>query len=416
MPVDYNILKNVASVGDFQRLQEEFDLKKRQQAQAQQLGDLQALKLQREIETPDLEGLAQQSLYAYHQGQPLTPEGKAAIETLATLKGSNVQYKPDEFGNVRAVTEPNSYQVFLGGAGASRPNTMDPFAVSQAAIKDRQQQIGSNPYQSEIEPVPLDLAGIEAQLGANSPALNMPVKGENKSANIVDIAFSPEYAPNLDQEVLTSPYGRKALFEQQLKLMQDMKNPSTEIGKMQLDEKRGLVPVGSTDALIKEKTRQTRKEDMELEATEKAAREAEEQEKATKTVAEKKVKEALAILNKSYSASGFPATAALTLPGKAMPPDVLNSAYSTLKSAISLDAMTKLKQASSTGSTGFGALSQNELKILTDKIGELDAELPYNTQMENIRTIAEILKLDIPELTGAAASGDVQNLIDRYAD
>lgn len=411
MTSDYRMLRQgIASLGDFQKLEEEFQLKKAQAEQAAQLNALQGQKLQRELSAPDLESLAQQSLYAYHQGQPLTSEGKAAIETLATLKGSNVQYKPDEFGNVRAVSEPNPYQQFLGGQTAPSFGG-DPMAASQNAIRQRQSEIGSNPYQGEIIPVSMTQADIEQQLQGTPVASQ---DGTDFSSAVSDSRYAP---PKLDSMVANSPFGKKAVFEQQLKYLGDLKNPSTELGKMQKDEAMGLVPKGSTELLLKEKTRQTRKEALGLEKEEKAAREAAEQEKATKGVAEKKVKEALAILNKSFTSSGFPATMALNVvPGKSLPPDVLNSAYGTLKSNISLDTMMKLKEASSTGSTGFGALSAPELKILTDKIGELDAELPRAVQIENLKTIAQILKLDIPEFAGRQSTGDVQTLIDRYAD
>lgn len=417
----YNSLKSMGSIGDYQKLEEEFQLKKAQAAQQQQINDIAMQKAQAEIAQPDIEGLASRSLFEYHQGKPLSPEGKAALETLAVLKGSSVKYQPDEFGNVRAVTEPNPFQQFLGnnsapsfGGSMPSPRTLGPQGQgSSTAI--------NLPY-DQIKP--MDLAGIEAmtqdagsadiEFNPNSPGMTL---GQKQPSDLSKMAFKPENAPSLDPEVAGSAFGRKAIFEKQLKLMEDMNNPATEIGKMQLDEKRGLVPQGTTQALIKEKSRQTRKEDLALQNEEKAAKEADEQAKATKDVAQKKVKEALGVLGKSFTATGVPATLAMSLiPGKAMPADVLNSAYSTLKSNISLDAMTKLKQASSTGSTGFGALSQNELKILTDKIGELDAELPYATQMQNLKTIAQILKLDVPELTGGASTNDVQDLIDRYAD
>lgn len=416
---DVSVFGKLRSFNDYQRLQEEFEAQKAAQEQAAQLNALQLQKAQKDLNATDIKSLAEQSLFAYNQGQPMTPEGRAALETLAVLEGSKTSFQPDEFGNVRAVTQANPYQQFLGGTGAAMPSPIpmggDPMAAHAAARKAQMGNIGASPVQGDLDVQPMDLAGIEQMMGA-SPALNMPVK-LTKPENFGPSRPAESFGPQLDKEVAASPFGRKAIFEKQLKLMEDMNNPATEIGKMQLDEKRGLVPAGSTQTLIKEKTRQTRKEDIALEKEEKAAKEAEQQAANTKAVANKKVKEALNILNKSFTATGVPATISLAIPGKSMPADVLNSAYSTLKSNISLDAMTKLKQASPTGSTGFGALSQNELKILTDKIGELDAELPRETQIENLKTIANILKLDVPELTGnTGGNANIQSLIDKYAD
>jgi hypothetical protein len=414
---DLSVFGKLRSFNDYQRMQEEFEAQKAAQEQAAQLNALQMQKVQKDLNSTDLKGLAEQSLFAYHQGQPLTSEGRAALETLASLEGNKTTYEPDELGTVRAVTRPNPFQQFLGSSGSAMPSPVggDPIAASRQAIAQRTNEIGGNPYQDDLGIQPMDLAGIEQMMGS-SPALNMPVKGAKPASDLSGMAFDPQYAPNLDPQVASSAFGRKAIFEKQLKLMEDMNNPATEIGKMQLDEKRGLVPAGSTENLIKEKTRQTRKEDMALEAQEKAAKEAEKQEADTKSVAQKKVNEAVGILKKHYFASGRGATAALMVPGRATKADVLNSAYGTLKSTISLEAMMKLKEASPTGSTGFGALNTNELKILTDKLGELDAELPMEAQLENLRTIANILKLDIPELTQTGGAGNVQSLIDKYAN
>lgn len=398
----YTKLKSMGSVGDYQKLEAEFQMKKAQAAQQQQLNDIAMQKAQAEIAQPDIKGLASRGLFDYYQGKPLTAEARAALETQAVLEGSNVKYQPDMFGNVRAVSEPNPYQQFLGSS--SRPMAAPSAAVTQAQIE--------NPSQ---EPVFKDMtvADIETAISPNNPGMTL---GQKKPSDLSQMAFDPKNAPSLDAEVLNSPYGRKAMFDQQIKLMGDVNNPNTEIGKMQKDEKLGLVPAGSTQALIKEKSRQTRKEDLALQNEEKAAKEAAEQEKTTKNIAQTKVKEAFKILEKSVSGSGRVASAALMLPGKATPADVLSSAYSTLKSNISLDKMMQLKAASPTGSTGFGALNTAELKILTDQISELDPELPYEVQKQNLINIAKVLKLDIPELTGVANTNDVQDLIDRYAD
>lgn len=207
MASDYSILrKGINSISDFQKLQEEFDLRKAQAAQAKQLGDLQMKKIEKELNATDLEGLAQQSLYAYHQGQPLTPEGRAAIETLATLKGSSVKYQPDASGNVRAVSEPNPFQQFLGQFGGQRMPQM-----SQPPQLSSMENYGNN---FSVEP--LDVASIEAQLGdvgnmggqmmGSSPGLNLPVKGGQPPSQLSTMAFDKNYSPEKILNMQTKDY------------------------------------------------------------------------------------------------------------------------------------------------------------------------------------------------------------------
>jgi hypothetical protein len=190
---DLSVFSRLRSKADYDRLQEDFDTKKLAQQQAAQLGALQVEQAKKQLSSPDLETLAQQSLYAYHQGQPMTPEGEAALRTLATLEGNKVTYKPDAWGTVRAQTEPNPYDLFLSDNFATKYGTKsdpiygsksDPMAASREAIARREAEIGANPYQSDLEVMPMTVADIEGQLGTtrgqpqgqmmeNSPAFNM---------------------------------------------------------------------------------------------------------------------------------------------------------------------------------------------------------------------------------------------------
>lgn len=179
-----------------------------------------------------------------------------------------------------------------------------------------------------------------------------------------------------------------------LKVLSETQNPdpSTEIGKMQRDESLGLVPKGSTQNLINQKNRQVRKEELEVQAAERAKQQAAEQEKVTREVANTKVTEAFNLLkNGGMNVGGLSATASLMLPGKATDADRLSSVYSTLKSVISLDKLMEMKKASPTGASGFGALSAPELQLLVDSVAALDPELPIRDQEENLRTIMRIL-------------------------
>lgn len=60
----------------------------------------------------------------------------------------------------------------------------------------------------------------------------------------------------------------------------------------------------------------------------------------------------------------------------------IRSYVSTLQSGVALGAMQRLKEASSTGATGFGALSAPELNLLISDIGALD---PDNTEPDIFR-------------------------------
>lgn len=72
--------------------------------------------------------------------------------------------------------------------------------------------------------------------------------------------------------------------------------------------------------------------------------------------------------------SGQPVTGTFSRPFAALsntPAGKLRSYVSSLQSGVALGAMQRLKEASATGSTGFGALSEKELDILINEIGNL---------------------------------------------
>lgn len=403
-----NIYNQRIGFDDYQRLQEEFDLKKAAANQAAQINAMQMQKFQKELATPDLEGMAQSALYGYYQGQPLSPEGRAAIETLGAMKGSTVQYKPDASGRVMAVTEPNPYQMFLAGAGhgGAAPVNFgaDPMAASQAAIAQRQSQIGSNPYQdfTPAEPSFQDVVNLtqgagggEQGLGANSPALKM------SGAKKTDLSKMTGGA-TIDQVMGMKPQDYKAL----LAGVPDA-GPNT-IQLAQEEAVKNAAKMQDPEILLKNK-----KASVDLQEAEKAAKEADRQAIQTKNVATQKIMDALSAIKGTFS-SGFGATAALALPGKATSADTLGSIYDTLKSNISLDKLMEMKKASPNGASGLGALSQNELKMLTDRIAALDVELPMSVQVENLKFIAKTLDLKIPEFNSQQT--DVKSLIEKYAD
>ena len=65
------------------------------------------------------------------------------------------------------------------------------------------------------------------------------------------------------------------------------------------------------------------------------------------------------------------------------PAGKIRSLVAQLGSPIAIDALTRLKESSKTGASGFGALSEKELTLLIDQLGRLD---PNTTEKEIFRT------------------------------
>jgi len=75
-----------------------------------------------------------------------------------------------------------------------------------------------------------------------------------------------------------------------------------------------------------------------------------------------------------------------------MKPEDLDAQITTIISSIALDEMKSLKESSPTGSTGFGALSQKELDILTSSKGAIRRQMSEGLLKENLQSIKEILE------------------------
>lgn len=78
-----------------------------------------------------------------------------------------------------------------------------------------------------------------------------------------------------------------------------------------------------------------------------------------------------------FKNANTPVTGTLSIPFaqySGSPAGKVRSYVGALKSGVVLEAMQRLKQASATGSTGFGAMNQSELRILIDAIGALDPD------------------------------------------
>jgi hypothetical protein len=101
----------------------------------------------------------------------------------------------------------------------------------------------------------------------------------------------------------------------------------------------------------------------------------------------------------------------------------VRSYVGTLKSGVALSAITRLKEASATGATGFGAMNEAELQLLIDDIGALDPdttepeiflktvdriERRYNRVIEDIRqnvSPERIRELGLDSLLSSSGGG-----------
>lgn len=86
-------------------------------------------------------------------------------------------------------------------------------------------------------------------------------------------------------------------------------------------------------------------------------------------------------------ATGFSGTLSRLLPGESTQADVLQTNYDSIMSNISFTEMQKLKDESETGSTGLGPIAVAEFNALREAQGKLSAELPWQTQVDNLATI-----------------------------
>lgn len=139
------ILKNRRGVGDFMREAEEFEARKKQRQMQEQLGNLQIQKAQKEMDAFDvdsLKSLAAEGLFNVNQGKQMSDEQRAAFETMAVLEGQKTKYQADEFGNVKALTQPNTYQQFLMSQADSNVGggAIDPLDASRNAVMQRNAQ------------------------------------------------------------------------------------------------------------------------------------------------------------------------------------------------------------------------------------------------------------------------------------
>jgi hypothetical protein len=377
-----------------------------------------------------LAGIAKRTGYKspqMKQKQQMDDVNKAILDKIGG-KSSPISVRNNNPGNMRPVGQDGGFQAFNSPQDGLRAMEADLTAkiTGQSPIMKERYGEGYQPtLQSIIEtwapPSENDTAGyvnfVAQKTGLQPNSVLSPMDIQKLIPAMIEMEGGKEasqyYQPvqtadsgqimndGLDETTQLQVMTALASGDQAgaLKIMADAEEksrkssePNTDIGKMQRDEQLGLVPKGSTEQLVQQKTRQTRKEEMDAKAAEQAAKVADQSAEITKSVADTKIKEALDLLeNNTLGVGGMSATANLFLPGKGTDADTLDSVYSTLKSVISLDKLMELKKASPTGASGFGALSAPELKLLTDSVAALDVELDKDVQLENIRTIQRIL-------------------------
>jgi len=88
-----------------------------------------------------------------------------------------------------------------------------------------------------------------------------------------------------------------------------------------------------------------------------------------------------------FFGSGFFGKAASFIPGTSAYDQVADAEF--LQSNVALNTMAELKELSPTGSTGFGALSEKELKVLTDKYANLNPFTSPELFQKNLKQLDE---------------------------
>lgn len=104
-------LFNVPTISDFAREEEEFNMRKQQQAVQAQLAQAQ-LKKASEL---DIDALSDKALFNFYQGKPLTEADMAAVQARAVKEGNKTEYTKDALGNLIPSTAANPYSQFLSG-------------------------------------------------------------------------------------------------------------------------------------------------------------------------------------------------------------------------------------------------------------------------------------------------------------
>jgi hypothetical protein len=174
--LDYKILNRVASVGDFARAEEEFQMKK-----AAALADIA------KAGQFDLKKSGQEALYRQALGEQLTPEQKASLDAMSALAMST-KVNPVS-GEQYYDKDPRS---FLGMGNSSQGVPMSPMPSQSGAVG---------------LPRAFDMTVGGGASPQGNPGLALPVPGGNKN-------YSPKTQQALEQERALKELGFKVDFPQ----------------------------------------------------------------------------------------------------------------------------------------------------------------------------------------------------------
>jgi len=127
----------------------------------------------------DLTKLAEAAAYKFSMGIEPTAEEIAAVRAKGMLDGSKTEYKPDEKGNIRAVTNPSPYESLYGMLNKGGvPAGSTGFVPPNAAIADESVLAGMSnakgPMPAPMAPMGVDLDRIMQARQANAAAVGQP--------------------------------------------------------------------------------------------------------------------------------------------------------------------------------------------------------------------------------------------------
>lgn len=122
--------------------------------------------------------------------------------------------------------------------------------------------------------------------------------------------------------------------------------------------------------------------------------------------------DAINTIDTEWAATGYSGAIASSLPvvGGATAAGRLESTLAPIKSLVSMDRLQQLKEQSATGSSGLGALSDSELRLIQSSQGALDITLPPDILKRNIKAIvgANDIFTQLRALVPSIEAGDAE--------
>lgn len=175
-----------------------------------------------------------------------TPEDEALIKFESILKGGETKYMPDEFGNVRAVTQPTLYDR-LYGAGGQQPYQPQYPAMGDMSVPAMDSIDVSTPKMPADISRPLSQADLSSDIFANGEKgidLNRIAQARIDNAARVNMPAGDLVKPSEKAYIDSTAFGQKERYsadvdlnkkrqEEQMKIEMEAKKPiSLEQGKV----------------------------------------------------------------------------------------------------------------------------------------------------------------------------------------